>query len=100
MSPERDPHLREKTSAAYGIGRDSAAGALAERCPTRLFPKRPPQTQNLVEGRRRVRHAPSENGEDWLQKELSLLSPLPVSRDDRRDSFGIIAHQTGCSHCQ
>jgi len=32
--------LRETTSAAYGVGRDSIADALAERCPTQPFPKR------------------------------------------------------------
>jgi len=30
--------LREKASAAYGVGRDSVADALAERCPARHSP--------------------------------------------------------------
>jgi hypothetical protein len=32
-----EPPLEEKTSAAYGIGRDSIAEAFAERCPVSPF---------------------------------------------------------------
>jgi len=36
----RQPPLRKTTSAAYGVGRDSIADALAERCPVRHSPQR------------------------------------------------------------
>lgn len=38
---EREPPLREMTSAAYTVGQNSIANAVAERCPVRLSSQRP-----------------------------------------------------------
>ena len=51
--------LREMTSAAYGVGRDSIADALAERCPARLSSQQLRWLEVYPMKKSHARHAPN-----------------------------------------
>ena len=58
-SEEHSP-LRETTSAAYGVGRDSIAGGVAERCQVSAFSVTTAGAKGLPDEESRTRHAPSK----------------------------------------
>jgi len=60
--------LREMTSAAYGVGRNSIADAPAVRCPVSAFFVTPVVSGDLLDEECCTRHAPSGRGAGALPK--------------------------------
>ena len=60
------------TSAAYGVGRDSIADGVAERCQVSAFFVPTAQGLRLPDEESRTRHAPSERGALWVVRQPGL----------------------------
>ena len=78
--------MREMTSAAYGIGRDSIADGVAERCQVSAFFATTARAGGLPGEENRTRHAPSERAL-WLPGSLPIPKQLNGAHVLRQNSF-------------